>query len=82
MNTIKTVVCVAMVIAIACIAARISEYSYKPARPTTFTTSLTFTTTNRLAVTHYVIIPATHDEWRAMTSRYPAHVTKTVLNFK
>lgn len=71
-----------MVIAIACIAARISEYSYKQARPTTFTTSLIFSTTNRLAVTHYVIIPATSGDWAAMTSRYPANVTKMVLNFK
>lgn len=82
METIKTIGCVAMVIVIACVAARISEYSYKPAAPATFTTALTFTATNRLAVTHYVIIPATAGEWRAMTSRYPANVTQTVLNFK
>lgn len=82
MNTIKTIGCIAVVIAIACVAARISELGYKQEQPTVFTTSLTFSVTNRLAVTHYVIIPTTIPEWHEMTSRYPANVTRTVLNFK
>lgn len=45
-------------------------------------TSLTFTATNRLAVTHYVIIPAAPADWAAMTSRYPANVTRTTLKFE
>jgi hypothetical protein len=45
-------------------------------------TSLTFTQTNRLVVTHYIIIPATPADWSAMTSRYPANVTRTTLRFE
>jgi hypothetical protein len=45
-------------------------------------TSLTFSQTNRLAVTHYIIIPTTHFDWSAMTSRYPANVTRTTLRFE
>jgi hypothetical protein len=44
-------------------------------------TSLTFSQTNRLVVTHYIIIPTTHFDWSAMTSRYPANVTRTTLRF-
>lgn len=81
-SALKTIMClmfIAVVFAAACL---LSDLGYKQEQPTVFTTSLTFTTTNRLAVTHYVIIPATRDDWAAMTSRYPANVTQTVLNFK
>lgn len=45
-------------------------------------TSLTFTQTNRLVVTHYIIIPAAPADWSALTSRYPANVTRTTLKFE
>lgn len=45
-------------------------------------TSLTFTATNRLVVTHYIIIPATDSSWHTLTSRYPANVTRTTLKFE
>lgn len=54
---------------------------YKQTLPP-ISTSLTFTQTNRLVVTHYVIIPATLEQWSAMTSRYPANVTRTTLRFE
>jgi hypothetical protein len=81
-STLKTLMCIVFIAAVFAIACLISDLGYKQEQPTIFTTSLTFSATNRLAVTHYVIIPATHDDWAAMTSRYPANVTRTVLNFK
>lgn len=50
--------------------------------PAAFETSLTFTATNRLVVTHYIIIPAAPADWSALTSRYPANVTRTTLKFE
>lgn len=81
-SALKTLMCLVFIAVVFAAACLLSDLGLGPTQPTTFTTSLTFTTTNRLAVTHYVIIPATSGDWAAMTSRYPANVTQTVLNFK
>lgn len=48
----------------------------------TFSHTLRFTRTNHLERTTFIIIPVTHDQWRGLTNRYPAHVVAGEVNFK
>lgn len=77
----KEVALIVCTVLMMCATAIIMSIPVRESSPT-FSHTLRFTRTNHLERTTFIVIPVTHDQWRGLTNRYPAHVVAGEVNFK
>lgn len=72
------------VLGLVALAAVLTYGIHKTFRPTrlVFTESFKFTQTNILTINHYVVIPATPAQFKAMRAKYPQHLSKQTIKFE